>query len=93
MFNLTQAFSPPGNYEPEYVIVTYTYPQNEDKIWFWSKSIAYYMFPMDVLQRLSFYLSKDKLKYQQHVRVTLDNECFGVSNDYMKLLTQNVSYY
>lgn len=95
VFNLIKAFSPPGENEPEYVTVTYTFSNhtlNEDKNWFWSKSVAYYMFPMGVLQKLSFFLSKDELKYQQQVSVTLNaTECWGVTNDYMTLLTQKVS--
>ena len=95
VFSLASAFSPPSQYQPEHVIVTYTF-QNEtlhrDKTWFWSKSTAYYLFPMDVLQKLSFYLSKNQDLYQQHVIVTLNaTDCWGVSNDYMMLLTQRVS--
>ena len=99
VFNLMKAFSPPNGYEPEYVhvIVTYIFYYNstviEKKNWFWSKSVAYYMFPMDILQKLSLYLTKDRFKYQQEVSVTLNaTECWGVNNDYMTLLTQKVSY-
>ena len=88
-----KAFSPPNGYEPEYVIVMYIFHNDtlrEEKNWFWSKSVAYYMFPMGVLQKLSLYLTKDD---QQQVSVTLSaTECWGVNNDYMTLLTQKVSY-
>ena len=73
VFNLTKAFSPPNRDEPEYVIVMYTFrndTMSEEKNWFWSKLVAYYMFPMGVLQMLSFYLTKDDFKYQQQVSVT-----------------------
>ena len=96
VFNLINAFSPPGKNEPEYVIVTYHFDNDaliEEKNWFWSKSVAYYLFPMDVLQMLSLFLSKGDQRYQQHVRVTLNaTECWGVKNDYMTLLTQKVSH-
>lgn len=96
VFNLTKAFLPPNENEPEYVTVTYIFHNNtmsEEKNWFWSKSVAYYIFPMGVLQMLSFYLTKDDFKYQQQVSVTLSaTECWGVNNDYMTLLTQKVSY-
>ena len=81
--------------QSSYVIVTYSFQNStlsEDKNWFWSKSVAYYLFPMNVLQMLSLSLSKNDLKYQQKVRVTLNaTECWGVENDYMTLLTQKVS--
>ena len=97
VFSLINAFSPPGKNEPEYVIVTYSFQNStlsEDKNWFWSKSVAYYLFPMNVLQMLSLFLSKNDLKYQQQVRVTLNaTECWGVNNDYMTLLTQKVSHF
>ena len=61
VFNLTNAFSPPGKSEPEYVIVTYrfdNYTLTEEKNWFWSKSVAYYLFSMNTFQVLSLFLSK-----------------------------------
>ena len=77
--------------EPEYVTVTYNFRSktlNEDKDWFRSKSVVYYMFPMGILQMLSLFLSKDDEKYQQEVSVTLNaTECWGVGNDYMTVLT------
>ena len=99
VFNLINAFSPPLKNEPEYVVVTYRFHNStlsEERNWFWSnlKSVAYYLFPMDVLQMLSLFLSKGDQKYQQHVGVTLNaTECWGVNNDYMTLLTQKVSHY
>lgn len=95
MFELTKAFYPPGKYEPEYVVVTYQFSNQsvyEDRTWFWSKSIAYYIFPMNVLQKLSLFLSKGEEKYQQQVRVSLNaTKCWKVRDDYMMLLTQRVS--
>ena len=96
VYSLINAFSPPGKNELEYIIVTYnfqSYTMNVDKNWYWSKSVAYYMFPMLVFQTLSLLLSKNSIKYQQHVTVTLNaTECWGVNNGYMTLLTQKVSH-
>ena len=78
------------------MIVTYQFhndSMNVEKIWFWSKSIVNFLFSMDTLQKLSFFLTKGEDKYKQQVHVSLNaTECWKVSDEYMTLLTQRVSH-
>ena len=96
VFNLSRAFFPPNNNPAYSLIVNYHfYNDTIDEIhtWFWANSAVNYLFPMIVLQFLSFFFSKPQPLHHRTVYLTLDaTYCLGVSNKHMELLTQRVSH-
>ena len=96
VFNLTRIFLPPIGNPPDSVIVSYQF-YNEtmdiEEIWFWATTFGYFLHPMAHFQYMSLLFGKPEPLHQQIVNVTLDaTECYGVSDDFMLLLTQRVSY-
>ena len=95
MFNLSQAFFPPTIDAPDSVIVEYHF-KNETmhsaEHWFWATSGLYFFYPMKILQFTSLFFGKPTPLYERKVVVTLNaSHCYGVSLDYMIMLTQRVS--
>ena len=95
MFNLSQAFFPPTIDTPDSVIVEYHFKNetmHSTEHWFWATSGLYFFYPMKILQFISLLFGKPTPLYERKVVVTLNaSECFGVSIDYMTMLTQRVS--
>ena len=96
MFNLSQAFFPPTIETPDLVIIEYHF-KNETmqstEHWFWATSGLYVFYPMKIHQFISLLFGKPTPLYEQKVVVTLNaSECYGVSRDYMTVVTQRVSH-
>ena len=96
VYSLSRAFFPPDTNPPEFVKVTYIFTDgdtiNDSQTWFWVEQSSYFLFPPNSFQFLSLFFGKPKTYYSQEVTVTLSaSECFGVSVDYLTLLTQRVS--
>jgi hypothetical protein len=61
-------------------------------IWFWATTFGYFLHPLAHFQYMSLLFGKPEPLHQQSVNVTLNaTECYGVSDDFMLLLTQRVS--
>ena len=104
-FNLQKAFFPPDKSSPVFVTVHYRFVDscnsfgtdddamqmsNDTKVWFWSETIFYLMQPIHVLQFTSLLFSNTDTSSSE-VCFELDPECYGVSDDFLRLLTQRVS--
>ena len=97
MFNLSQAFFPPTIDAPDSVIVEYHFKNetmHSTEHWFWATSGLYFFYPMKILQFISLFFGKPTPLYERKVVVTLNaTDCYGVSIEYMTMLTQRVSLY
>ena len=95
VYNLSIAFFPPIVDPPDSVIVKYRFVNDtvdEIDTWFWATSGVYFLHPMLIFQFISLLFGKYRPIYEQITTVTLNaSECFGVSDEYMTLLTQRVS--
>ena len=95
VFNLMNVFLPPNGNPPDSVIVSYHfYNESMDiiKLWFWATTFGYFLHPLAHFQYMSLLFGKPEPLHQQRVDVTLNaTECYGVSDDFMLLLTQRVS--
>ena len=95
VYNLSKAFFPPIIDPPDSVIVKYRFVNDtidEIDTWFWATSGVYFLHPMLIFPFISLLFGKYKSIYEQTATVTLNaTECFGVSDDYLTLLTQRVS--
>ena len=95
-YNMQRAFFPPESADgpPVSVIVYYDYRNDSDKslrkIWFWTASAFYHFQPLGILQFTSLFFS-DSSRQIEYLNIILDTDCWNVSNDYMRLLTQRVS--
>ena len=94
-YNMQRAFFPPRTASPVVVTVTYQFRNNmtegnNTKVWFWTASAFYHFQPLQILQYTSLFFSDLKSRTQE-VELTLDSECAGANDDYMRLLTQRVS--
>ena len=92
--NLSQAFFPPENNQPEVVEVTYYFGDNmnDPDVWFWSSDSSYLIFPPEKFQFLSLFFGKPAYFFNQKTYLFLDDECSGVDPMILRLLTQRVSY-
>ena len=95
-YNLSRAFFPPIIDPPDSVIVNYHYANDtmdEIDTWFWANSGVYFLYPLHVFPFISLLFGKYRPIYEQVTTVTLNaTECYGVSDDFMALLTQRVSH-
>ena len=93
-YNMQRAFFPPRTASPVVVTVTYQFRNmmegNNTKVWFWTASAFCHFQPLQILQYISLFFPDLKSRAQE-VELTLDSECAGANDDYMRLLTQRVS--
>ena len=95
VLNLTDAFFPPNHNPPDSIIVTYHFgnesSSKNSSVWFWATSFGYFLHPMQYFQYISLLFGKPRPLYERRAEVTLEAECFGVSDQFMHVLTQRVS--
>ena len=100
-FNLQQAFFPPNDSNPVFVVVTYHFIRNAtgptnflldgpQQIWIWTQSTFYLFQPLDSLQFTSLLFSDTKHSSKK-VSLFLQPSCKESTTDMMRLLTQRVS--
>ena len=95
-YNLQKTFYPPNKETPVYVIVKYSYIDDNGVImtlnntWFWTTS-AYYLYqPPAVLQFTSLFFADPAFR-SARLNLTLPIDCMKAGTDFMQLLTQRVS--
>ena len=102
-FNMQMVFFPANGTTPDFVIVSYHYnsesnvstslesDSNKPDVWFWSSAVYFFYHLIRIFQFTSLVFS-DPLLQQSNLDLYLPAECSRASDDYMKLLTQRVSY-
>ena len=100
-FNMQMVFFPANGTTPDFVIITYHYdldsnassvePEVNKIVWFWSSAVYFFYHPIRIFQFTSLVFS-DPLLQQSNLELYLPAECSNATDDYMKLLTQRVSY-
>ena len=89
--NLSAAFYPSSDNIPVFVTVTYNFNNsNCSEVWYWTTDSAYLFFEMTTFQYLSLFFSKPAAYFSQNVTLTLEEDCIGVNENMLKLLTQRV---
>ena len=91
--NLSAAFYPSSDNIPVFVTVTYNFNNsNCSEVWYWTTDSAYLFFEMTTFldQYLSLFFSKPAAYFSQNVMLTLEEDCIGVNENMLKLLTQRV---
>lgn len=90
-YQLMRTFYPPRSPRPVIVKVIYIYSgdMNYTNTWFWTESQFYLIQPLEIFRYTSLFFSNLPHR-QSEVRVELDEDCFGASDEYMELLTQRV---
>ena len=99
-FNMQRVFFPSNGTTPDFVIVTYHYdsesnvssPEVNKTVWFWSSAVYFFYHPIQIFQFTSLMFS-DPLLQQSNLELYLPAECSRADDDFMKLLTQRVSYH
>ncbi len=100
-YNLQYAFFPPNSSSPAFVAIIYHYyykdafgdeiDVNDTKVWFWSTSTFNLFHPLHVFMFTSLFFSDLEWEFSE-VHLTLHQDCWKASEDYMRLLTQRVSF-
>ena len=96
VFNLSNVFTSGDHDDPSFMIVNYEFEFHDQpsqrEIWLWAETQTYFLYPLDVFQFISLYFGNPREFYETSVSLSLNGtECYGVKNEYMRLLTQRVS--
>lgn len=88
-YQITRTFYPPRDPRPVVVKIYYSYPDGTNQTWFWSESQFYLIQPLEIFQFTSLFFSNLPTR-QTEVTIMLSQQCAGVGNEFMELLTQRV---
>ena len=91
---LSRKFYPPRANIPQVVNVTYHFGDNSNntQVWFWTQDSSYLFFPIETFQFMSLFFGKPAAFFTQKMSLHMDEECFDVTHDILRLLTQRVSH-
>ena len=99
LYQLSRAFFPPVQNPPEFVTVSYYFPElDQTKVWYWSVFTSSFIHPPEVLQFISLFFTKPHYFYNGTVQLILNDTALeragNCADDLlsMQLLTQRVSY-
>ena len=89
-YKITRTFYHPRNPRPVVIKIHYSYPDGANQTWFWSESQFYLIQPLEIFQYTSLFFSN--LPHRQtQVTLALSQECEGIGDEFMEVLTQRVS--
>ena len=90
-FSLLRTYYPARGALPVFVRVTYLFGENGNETeWYWSESEIYFVQPLHILQFTSLFHSNFDYR-KDEITLYLSEDCSGVENEYLEILTQRVS--
>ena len=89
-YQITRTFYPPRDPRPVVIKIHYSYPDGTNQTWFWSESQFYLIQPLEIFQYTSLFFS-NLPRRQTEVTLSLSQECEGLGEELMEVLTQRVS--
>ena len=92
-FNMQKAFFPADTSNPVYIVVRYSFPGFEDRVFYWSESTYFSLFrPLPVFQYTSLFFGDFDFR-RSTLNLTLEADCADVPESNLQFLTQRVSNY